>query len=64
MINAVKEFDLTVLFVFGFGYFVGVLSFSKLLSWVLKRHFEVSLLFLTGLMLGSFIKIWPWRVVG
>ena len=64
MINAVKEFDLTVLFVFGFGYFVGVLSFSKLLSWVLKRHFEVSLLFLTGLMLGSFNKIWPWRVVG
>ena len=63
MINAVKELDLAVLFVFGLGYFVGVLSFAKLLSWVLKRHFQISLLFLTGLMLGSFNKIWPWRVV-
>ena len=63
MINAVKELDLAVLFVFGLGYFVGVLSFAKLLSWVLKRHFQISLLFLTGLMLGSFNKIWPWRIV-
>ena len=63
MINAVKELDLAVLFVFGLGYFVGVLSFAKLLNWVLKRHFQISLLFLTGLMLGSFNKIWPWRIV-
>ena len=63
MINAVKEFDVFVLCVFGLGYFVGVLSFAKLLSWVLKRHFQISLLFLIGLMLGSFNKIWPWRIV-
>jgi putative membrane protein len=63
MINAVKVLDFTVLFVFGLGYFVGILSFAKLLNWILKRHFEISLLFLTGLRLGSFNKIWPWRVV-
>ena len=63
MINAVKEFDLPVLFVFALGYMVGGLVFAKVLNWVLKRYFEISLLFLTGLMLGSFNKIWPWRVI-
>ena len=42
---------------------VGGLVFAKVLNWVLKRYFEISLLFLTGLMLGSFNKIWPWRVI-
>jgi putative membrane protein len=40
---------------------VGLLSFAKFLSWLLKRWRDLTLAFLTGLMLGSLNKVWPWK---
>ena len=39
----------------------GLLSFSHLLSWLLQRHRDTTLIFLTGLMIGTLPKIWPWK---
>ncbi len=53
--------SLIVLAVFGAGCLVGLMLFSRLLSWTFKNHQSKTLALLTGFMLGSLNKIWPWR---
>lgn len=63
ILQAVKEIDLVVLLTFTSGTVVGLLSFSHLLNWMLKRHHNVTIAFLTGIMVGSLNKVWPWKTV-
>lgn len=59
--TAVKELDIGILTVFGMGCGIGILSFSHLLNWTLKRCYTPAIAFLTGLMLGALNKVWPWK---
>jgi len=59
--EAVTELNVPVLAVFAFGALVGIISFSHFLSWLLRKQYNGTILFLAGLMIGSLIKIWPWR---
>ena len=52
----------TVLLVFGLGCLTGLATFSRVLSWLFERFPQVTLALLTGFMLGSLYKLWPWRV--
>ena len=61
VLTAVKGLDLTVLLIFASGCLVGLVSFAGILRWLLVRWRDLSLAFLTGLMLGSLNKIWPWK---
>lgn len=61
VLGAVKGLEFGVLAVFAAGCLVGILSFARLLSWLLARWRDLSLAFLTGLMLGSLNKVWPWK---
>lgn len=61
VLDAVKSFDFTILSLFLTGCVVGLLSFSHVLSWLLKRFRDATLVFLTGLMIGTLPKIWPWK---
>ncbi|MGE4407711.1 DUF368 domain-containing protein [Pseudomonas sp.] len=61
VLGAVKNLDVGVLMTFAAGCLVGLLSFAKLLSWMLKHWRDLTLAFLTGLMLGSLNKVWPWK---
>ena len=61
VLGAVKNFDVAVLAVFAAGCLVGLLSFARLLSWLLAHFRDLTLAFLTGLMLGSLNKVWPWK---
>lgn len=61
VLGAVKDLDLLVMAVFASGCLVGILSFARLLSWLLSRWRDLSLAFLVGLMLGSLNKVWPWK---
>lgn len=61
VIGAVKGLDFAVLGVFACGCLVGIVSFAGLLRWLLVRWRDLALAFLTGLMLGSLNKIWPWK---
>jgi uncharacterized membrane protein len=45
--------------VFISGCVIGLLSFSKLLNWLLVRHRVLTMSALCGFMLGSLRKIWP-----
>jgi len=61
VLGAVKDLDLAVMAIFAAGCLVGILSFARVLSWMLDRWRDLTLTFLTGLMLGSLNKVWPWK---
>ncbi|WP_295830280.1 DUF368 domain-containing protein [uncultured Winogradskyella sp.] len=45
------------------GAIVGIKVFSKLLNWMFKHKKNLTLAILTGFMIGSLNKIWPWKQV-
>mgnify|MGYP006101158813 FL=1 len=61
VLGAVKEFQIDVLALFLSGCVLGLLTFSHVLSWLLHSFRDFTLLFLTGLMIGTLPKIWPWK---
>jgi putative membrane protein len=61
VINAIHERDIKMIAVFGLGCIVGLLSFSRLLKWLLSNKRAQTLAMLTGFLLGSLNKIWPWK---
>ena len=61
IIAAVKELDIALLAIMASGCIVGILTFSQILSWLLKRYHAITLSFLTGLMIGALTKVWPWK---
>jgi len=52
---------LSVVAVFLLGIAVGILAFSRFLNYLLERHHDLTMAALTGLMLGSLRKLWPFR---
>ena len=52
--------NLLIIGVFGIGAAVGILSFSKLLHWLLARWNKETLIVLAGFIIGSLVKVWPW----
>jgi len=63
VINAVSERDFATLGIFALGCIVGLLSFSRVISWLLKRFYSITIGLLSGFMLGSINKLWPWKIV-
>lgn len=62
IVNAVfKDLNIPVLLVFMVGCLTGLLSFSRLLSWILKHYHNITVAILAGFMLGSLNKVWPWK---
>ncbi len=61
VLNAIKTLDFLLIGSFLGGCVVGLLSFSHLLSWMFKRAHDLTIVVLTGFMLGSLNKVWPWK---
>jgi putative membrane protein len=61
ILTAVSEFNITVIALVGIGAVAGIISFSKLLSWLLHKYYSATIALLAGFMVGSLNKIWPWK---
>ena len=61
VLDAVKGFELDVVAVFALGCLFGLLGFARLLKMALERFHDLTLALLTGFMLGSLNKVWPWK---
>lgn len=64
--TALTTFDsksLMIVGTFAIGCLVGLMTFSRVLSWTFKNYKNITLALLTGFMLGSLNKLWPWRNV-
>jgi putative membrane protein len=62
IITAVSEFNLPVILYFMAGAVIGLILFSKLLSWLLENYHSVTITALSGFMIGSLNKVWPWKL--
>lgn len=63
MVTAVTELNITLLSMFFLGSVFGLMSFSHILSWVLKNYKDATLSLLTGFIIGSLSIIWPWKKI-
>jgi putative membrane protein len=62
-LSAVNNRDLVSLMLLAAGAAVGLVSFAQLLSWLFRKHHDLTVAILTGFMLGSLRKLWPWKEV-
>lgn len=62
VLTAVSEFQVINLVAFILGCAVGALAFVQLLKWLLAHHYAVVMGAAAGIMAGSLIKLWPWRL--
>ncbi|MDM8529489.1 DUF368 domain-containing protein, partial [Anaerolineales bacterium HSG24] len=61
ILGAVNDRDILTLLWFVLGTAVGIVTFAQVVSWLFKRYQDQTISFLIGLMVGSLVKIWPWK---
>lgn len=59
--DAIHDWDFKRIAIFAVGAVVGLLSFSRVLKWLFKHYHNTTLALLTGFIVGSLNKIWPWK---
>ena len=60
LVTSIKNLDYLLLSVFCAGSLVGLISFSHLIAFLLRRYKDMVLSILSGFILGSLIMVWPW----
>ncbi|MCT4604404.1 MAG: DUF368 domain-containing protein [Marinifilum sp.] len=61
ILSSLSSFKIDVIAVVAMGAGIGILSFSHLLSWLLKKYHNMTIGLLSGFMIGSLNKVWPWK---
>ena len=61
LLEAVNNRNFFILAIVAAGACVGIATFSRLLGWLLRNYHNLMVAILTGLMLGSLRKVWPWK---
>ena len=62
VLEALNTRDFKTILIIGVGAVMGLLSFSKLLKWLFETYHRLTLAVITGFMIGSLNKIWPWKI--
>ncbi len=63
ILSALSSFEIATILLFMAGAAIGIISFSHALSWLLKNFHTATISLLTGFMIGSLNKVWPWKEV-
>jgi len=63
VIGAVKALDVTTLLLFGSGCAIGLLTFVRILTWLLDHYHQRVIALLAGFIAGSLYLVWPWKEV-
>lgn len=61
VLNALNTKDFVSIIIFLVGAILGLLSFSRILKWLFSTYKNYTLSTLTGFIIGSLNKIWPWK---
>lgn len=62
-IGAIADFQIDILAVFAMGGILGLMAFSRLLSWLLAHYETTVIATMCGFLVGSLNIIWPWKQV-
>jgi len=60
--NAIGHFDFSVILPFALGAISGLMLFSRLLVWMLKHHYRITLTTIIGLLVASLWLLWPFQL--
>ena len=63
ILGAVTDFNLLIIITFLAGAVIGIIAFSNVLSWLLRKFHDITVAVLAGFMVGSLNKVWPWKEV-
>lgn len=63
ILGAIDSLDFKILATFLCGAAIGIVSFSNILTYFLKNFHNATIAILTGFMIGSLNKVWPWKEV-
>lgn len=63
VMDAIANKDLKIIASVGIGAVLGLITFSKGLKWLFSNYKNYTLAILTGIMIGSLNKIWPWKQI-
>jgi len=63
VLDALSNWNFTVIGVFAVGAIIGILSFSRTLKWLFAKYRNLTFAGLTGFIIGSLNKVWPWKEV-
>ena len=63
VLEAIRSFDLVSIGALGAGCGLGLMAFAQLLGVLLRRYRVRTISVLTGFMVGSLLKLWPWQAV-
>ncbi len=61
IMQAISDIKILDILSVALGVVIGLLSFSKFLNWLFKTQKKTTMALLTGFMIGSLNKVWPWR---
>ncbi|TYP97551.1 putative membrane protein [Tenacibaculum adriaticum] len=61
ILSAVNNKNFQIIAFVGTGAIIGLLTFSKILKWLFDNYKNYTLAVLTGFIIGSLNKIWPWK---
>jgi len=61
IITALGEFNLSIIVPFLLGCAIGLASFSRILTWLLSRFYQRSLLVIKGILIASLWLLWPFQ---
>ena len=62
-IGAIANLQIDILTAFALGGIIGLMLFSRLLSWLLARFETLVIATMCGFLIGSLSIIWPWKLV-
>lgn len=63
ILDALNDKDFKIVITVALGAVFGILSFARILKWMFTHYKNATLAILTGFILGSLNKIWPWKQV-
>ena len=62
MLDSISSFNWINILIFSLGAITGILSFSKMIHYLLQNYYRSTIFFLSGLMMGALNKVWPWQL--
>ena len=61
ILTALSELNLVVIGLFMLGCILGLVSFVRVISYLLSKYHNMAVALLAGFMMGSLNKLWPWK---
>ena len=61
VLEAIETMDFSVLVPVALGTVIGLVSFSRFLSWLIRKYRNATIALLTGFVVGSLSMLWPWQ---